>query len=208
MERNRKVAIPLLGFWGLLLLVLAAPGVARGAEFSALMMVKDDDGMESVKGHQVGGGEAGRAAHPPEGIFRRLLQRPAKRIVGASRSDLRGLRTPDCVVGLARAERIVYRALHRDQIRHLDDGLSGDGLGASELSLDEGQHRLWEDQFRRVGHHMEDAAEPLALGLRQRDHERLEVRNRALGCRHQESLPEPRTTRIFAKEYETTDEHG
>ena len=30
-----------LGFWGLLL-VLTVPGVARGAEFSALMLVKDD----------------------------------------------------------------------------------------------------------------------------------------------------------------------
>jgi hypothetical protein len=41
MERNRKVAIALLGFWALLLLGLAVPGPARGAEFSALMLVKD-----------------------------------------------------------------------------------------------------------------------------------------------------------------------
>jgi hypothetical protein len=41
MARTRKAAITLLGLWGLLSLVLTVPGVARGAEFSALMMVKD-----------------------------------------------------------------------------------------------------------------------------------------------------------------------
>jgi len=40
MERNRKVRGTRLGYWWLLL-VLAVPGVAWGAEFSALMMVKD-----------------------------------------------------------------------------------------------------------------------------------------------------------------------
>jgi hypothetical protein len=40
MERTRKVRGTRLGFWWLLL-VLAVPGVARGAEFSAMMMVKD-----------------------------------------------------------------------------------------------------------------------------------------------------------------------
>ncbi len=47
MERNRKVAITLLGFWGLLL-VLAVPGPARGAEFSALMLVTD--GAKTMSG--------------------------------------------------------------------------------------------------------------------------------------------------------------
>jgi len=40
MERTRKVRGKRLGYWWLLL-VLAVPGVAWGAEFSALMMVKD-----------------------------------------------------------------------------------------------------------------------------------------------------------------------
>jgi hypothetical protein len=40
MERTRKVAGILLGFWWLLL-IPAVPGTAWGAEFSALMMVKD-----------------------------------------------------------------------------------------------------------------------------------------------------------------------
>ncbi len=40
MKRTRKVAITLLGCLGLLL-VLAGPGPARGAEFSALMQVMD-----------------------------------------------------------------------------------------------------------------------------------------------------------------------
>lgn len=40
MERTRKVRRPRLGYWWLLL-VLAMPGVAWGAEFSATMMVKD-----------------------------------------------------------------------------------------------------------------------------------------------------------------------
>ena len=47
MERNRKVAITLLGFWGLLL-VLAVPGPVRGAEFSALMLVAD--GAKTMQG--------------------------------------------------------------------------------------------------------------------------------------------------------------
>lgn len=42
MERNQKVAMPLLVAWGFLLLILAGPGMARGAEFSASMLVKDD----------------------------------------------------------------------------------------------------------------------------------------------------------------------
>jgi len=41
MERTRKVRGKRLGYW-CLLLVLTVPGVAWGAEFSALMMVKDD----------------------------------------------------------------------------------------------------------------------------------------------------------------------
>ena len=40
MERTRKVRGKRLGYWWLLL-VLTVPGVAWGAEFSALMMVKD-----------------------------------------------------------------------------------------------------------------------------------------------------------------------
>ena len=48
MERNRKVALSLLSFWGLLLLVLTVPAVAWGAEFSALMMVKD--GVKTMPG--------------------------------------------------------------------------------------------------------------------------------------------------------------
>jgi hypothetical protein len=40
MERTRKARRKRLGYWWLLL-VLAVPGVARGAEFSAMMMVKD-----------------------------------------------------------------------------------------------------------------------------------------------------------------------
>jgi hypothetical protein len=40
MERTRKVRGTRLGYWWLLL-VLAVPGVAWGAEFSAMMMVKD-----------------------------------------------------------------------------------------------------------------------------------------------------------------------
>jgi hypothetical protein len=48
MERIRKVAITLLGFWALLLLVLAVPGPARGAEFSALMLVTD--GAKTMQG--------------------------------------------------------------------------------------------------------------------------------------------------------------
>ena len=42
MERNQKVAMPLLVAWGFLLLILMVPGMARGAEFSASMLVKDD----------------------------------------------------------------------------------------------------------------------------------------------------------------------
>jgi hypothetical protein len=42
MGRNRKVAIPLIKAWGLLLLILALPGGVWGAEFSASMLVKDD----------------------------------------------------------------------------------------------------------------------------------------------------------------------
>ena len=41
MERTGKILTGLLGYWWLLL-VLTVPGVAWGAEFSALMMVKDD----------------------------------------------------------------------------------------------------------------------------------------------------------------------
>jgi hypothetical protein len=41
MERTRKVRGQRLGFLGLLL-ILTIPGVARGAEFSASMLVKDD----------------------------------------------------------------------------------------------------------------------------------------------------------------------
>jgi len=41
MARTRTVMGKRLGYWWLLL-VLAVPGVARGAEFSALMLVKDD----------------------------------------------------------------------------------------------------------------------------------------------------------------------
>lgn len=41
MARTRKVRGKRLGYW-CLLLVLTVPGVAWGAEFSALMMVKDD----------------------------------------------------------------------------------------------------------------------------------------------------------------------
>jgi hypothetical protein len=41
MTRTGKVINTLLGFWWLLLLVPAVPGMARGAEFTALMMVKD-----------------------------------------------------------------------------------------------------------------------------------------------------------------------
>jgi hypothetical protein len=41
MAQTRKVRGKWLGFWGLML-ILTAPGVAWGAEFSASMMVKDD----------------------------------------------------------------------------------------------------------------------------------------------------------------------
>jgi hypothetical protein len=42
MERNQKIAMPLLVTWGFLLLILMVPGAAWGAEFSASMLVKDD----------------------------------------------------------------------------------------------------------------------------------------------------------------------
>ena len=47
MERTRKVRGQWLGYWWLLL-VLTVPGVAWGAEFSALMMVKD--GVKTMPG--------------------------------------------------------------------------------------------------------------------------------------------------------------
>jgi hypothetical protein len=47
MERTGKILKGLLGYWWLLL-VLTVPGVAWGAEFSALMMVKD--GVKTMPG--------------------------------------------------------------------------------------------------------------------------------------------------------------
>jgi Domain of unknown function (DUF4412) len=47
MDSTRKVAVTLLGYCSLLL-VLAVPGAARGAEFSALMLVKD--GVKTMPG--------------------------------------------------------------------------------------------------------------------------------------------------------------
>ena len=56
MGRNRKVAMPQIMARGLLLLILAVPGGAWGAEFSASMLVKDDAKIMPGK-IQVSGGK-------------------------------------------------------------------------------------------------------------------------------------------------------
>jgi hypothetical protein len=79
MARTRKVNGILVGVWGLLLLVLAAPNLAPGAEFSALMMVKD--GAKVMPGKIYVQGGMMRQEFVDEGGQTITIVRPDKKVV-------------------------------------------------------------------------------------------------------------------------------